>query len=76
MKSAERFGFTNYDELMKEIYNSFERKDYLNRIDLNVIDKTEWLHELRTMGISYSTLFPDLDGLARDIRSIQNRNVF
>jgi len=77
-ESAKRFNFNNYYEVVSQLKKSFSTTDCLYRIDINTneTEKGDMLHELKTMGVSYETLFPDLDGLAQDIKLIKNNNSY
>ena len=39
----------------------------LKRFEIDTSEKQNMLVELRMLGVSHSTIFPDLDGLARDL---------
>lgn len=45
-----------------------DQQEYLTMCDLPVVEAPRILRELELMGITYGSLFPGLDGIARDIK--------
>jgi hypothetical protein len=64
--TAQRSGFTIHGPHTKRLVDSVS-KNFLKSIDVNPDARTEIRGQLRVMGISNSTLFPDFEGLARDL---------
>jgi hypothetical protein len=73
-----RFGQKNISKFKKDVENQFNKGQYLCRIEIGMDykDKDDWLLELRQLGISQAVLFPDLDGLAREIKTVVRSNIF
>jgi hypothetical protein len=69
--SVQRSCFTIHGkkkESLKKLLDDVNFK-YIKKyiIDVNKAKKTQMLQDLRMLGISHATLFPDLDGLAKDL---------
>lgn len=64
--TAQRAGFTIHGTRTARLVDCVP-KDFLRRIDVSPDARTEIRRQLRVMGVSNSTLFPDFDGLARDL---------
>jgi hypothetical protein len=73
--SAQRSCFTIHGK-RKEGIDSLYKNDTLfshnylikYEIDIEIEDRENMLRALQLLGISYSTLFPDLDGLSKDLQ--------
>ena len=64
--------FSNIDFIEGLIAQLAQRHnvDFLSAYDIPVSEKEAALKELRLMGISESSLFPDLDGICRDLKEM------
>ena len=58
---------TSIDDVFRE---SLMKRSYLLKYPIIPTKKDEILSDLRIMGISYSTLFPDFDGLSEELRFV------
>jgi len=45
-------------------------EDCLRRLSVEIPDRAACIRQLRTLGISHSTVYPDPDGLARELRDL------
>lgn len=63
---AQRSCFTVHGK-RKESMNDLVPPNILRRYEIDPDEKGTMLAELRMLGVSHSTIFPDLDGLAKDL---------
>jgi hypothetical protein len=68
--SMKIFEYSDMKEFLDKLIEEYDAGKYLKRIDINVDEnnKDDWLYELKKLGVSQSVLFPDFDGLAREIK--------
>ena len=64
--TAQRAGFTIHGPRTARLADCLSA-EFLKRFDISPDARTDIRRQLRVMGISNSTLFPDFDGLARDL---------
>lgn len=64
--SAQRSCFTIHGK-NKQNMSELVPPHMLKRFEIDTSEKQNMLVELRMLGVSHSTIFPDLDGLARDL---------
>lgn len=65
--TVQRSCFTVHGKQKASLNTLVHNKDVLLRYTIDVANAKEMLDELRVLGITRATLFPDLDGLATDI---------
>lgn len=69
--SAQRSCFTIHGENTKgieQLYPELIEKGFLTEFIINKKNAREIIEELRVLGITYSTIYPDLDGLAEEFK--------
>lgn len=53
------------------VIHEFLRGDYLVRVGITCRDREAFLRQLRSLGVSQSTLFPEMDGLADELKHLR-----
>jgi hypothetical protein len=56
----------------KAVLKDYKRGLYLTRYEIDCADRASFLRELRSLGVSQSTLFPEFDGLAGELSRIES----
>ena len=65
--SVQKSCFTIHGRVPKPLPELVRRKGVLFKYRISKRQRGEIIEELRLLGVSYSTIFPDLDGLAREL---------
>ena len=68
--TVQRSCFTVHGRKKESICDLLTGEELLKKYIFNANNSKEMLEELRTLGISNATLFPDLDGLANDLTKL------
>lgn len=64
---AQRSCFTVHGKDKRGLYELVGSAGILHKYTINSAKRLDMLDEIRIMGITYGTLFPDIDGLAKDL---------
>ena len=75
--AAQRSTFTihgRYYDGFRYLYQKTQRKSHLLQIRINSNDALEIKNELLTAGINETTVFPDIDGLAKEFKTTYGMN--
>lgn len=77
VESSKRFNFENVESFKEVLVTEYSEGKYLQRLDIKIDENLKdcYLFDLKKLGMSQSTLFPDLDGLAREIRMTKLSNM-
>ena len=69
---AQKSCFTVHGNRKESLYEILKDTDILRKyvIDIDESERKKMLGELRILGVSHATLFPDLDGLAKDLTQL------
>jgi len=57
---------------INQLIDQFNNGELLQKLIIDVDEIEKWIYELKTLGISHSTLFPDLDGLAYELSQMKS----
>jgi hypothetical protein len=68
--TAQRSVFTVHGEKKRSLCKLLAGKDILKKYFIDGRKRKEMLDELRILGVSHATLFPDPDGLAKDLTKL------
>jgi len=69
MDSLRTDKYRTFSDAKEVINESYEKGKYLIKYIITVDDKNKFLNDLRSLGISHSILFPELDGLAKELHN-------
>lgn len=74
--SAQQACFTLFGNMVRGLNNNDAEEQFLNCIFIDAQSKSQILKELRILGISYYSIYPDLDGLGRTINCDHHNDLF
>lgn len=65
-------GYLRAQRSEEDVIQDFHDGNYLVRYQIEVGDRDAFLEDLRTLGMTQSVLFPDLDGLAEELKKLHS----
>jgi hypothetical protein len=73
---AQQSCFTLFGNIVRGLDCNDTKENFLDYVDISANAKLSILNELRLLGISYYSIFPDLDGLGKTVNKNEEEDLF